>query len=110
MTLETVVGGGLLIGLLTYLGLAAFFIYGWIRRITGRAALASSAITAAWFAAFLLLGPTPVADFLEISAYAAWIVLLMRILGIGMDGAHAGSNRSHTVLALLAGAAYVGPC
>jgi putative PEP-CTERM system histidine kinase len=107
VTLEAVVGTGLLIGLLTYLGLAAFFIYGWIRRISGRAALASSAVTAAWFAAFLLFGPTPVTDFLEISAYAAWTVLLMRILGIGMDGLHAGSNRSHTVLALLAGAAYV---
>ena len=46
-TLETVAGGGLLIGLCAYSALVAFFIYGWTKRISGRAALIASTLTAA---------------------------------------------------------------
>jgi len=85
MTLETVAVSGLLIGLCAYALLTVFFVYGLVRRITGRAALIAASITMAWFGVFLLLGSRPVTDMLEISAYAAWTLLLTRILGVGIE-------------------------
>ncbi len=84
-TLDTVAVIGLLIGLCTYAGLVAFFVYGWFQRITGRAALLASATTAAWFASYLTLGRLPTTDILEISAYVFWIILLTRILGVTVN-------------------------
>jgi hypothetical protein len=106
VTLETVVGSGLLIGLCAYGALVAFFVYGWSKRITGRAALAASALTATWFGVFLTLGARPITDILEVSAYAAWIVLLTRILGIDIARFRNPIYRSQTGIALVTAAAY----
>jgi len=105
-TLETVARTGLLIGLLAYAGLVLFFIYGWFKRITGRAALLASATTAAWFAAFLTSGAHPAVDLLEISAYAFWIILLTRILGVGIDRLFNPLYRSQTAIAVVTLSAY----
>jgi putative PEP-CTERM system histidine kinase len=106
MTLEAATASGLLTGLVAYTGLAGFFIYGWFKRITGRAALLASATTAAWFGSFLTLGMRPTADILEISAYTFWIILLTRILGVGIERLLDPLYRSQTVIAALAIAAY----
>jgi putative PEP-CTERM system histidine kinase len=106
-TLETVAGGGLLIGLCAYSALVAFFIYGWTRRISGRAALIASTLTAVWFAVFYTFGPRPIADILEVSAYVAWIVLLMRILGIDAERLRNPIYRSQAAIVALTGAVYV---
>lgn len=106
-TLETVARTGLLIGLLAYAGLVLFFIYGWFTRITGRAALLASATTAAWFAAFLTSGVHPAVDVLEISAYAFWIILLSRILGVGIDRLSDPLYRSQTAIAVITLLVYV---
>lgn len=105
-TLETVAESGLLIGLCAYAALVAFFIYGWFRRITGRAALLASATTAAWFGAFLTLGACPTTDILEVSAYAFWIILLTRILGVGKERMFDPAYRSQTAIAVLTLFAY----
>ncbi len=107
MTIETVAAIGLLIGLFTYTGLVAFFVYGWFRRITGRAALLASATTAAWFASYLTLGRLPTTDVLEISAYVFWIILLTRILGVAVNRVFDPLYRSQTAIAGLTLLAYV---
>ncbi len=105
-TLETVAESGLLIGLCAYASLVVFFVYGWLKRITGRAALLASITTAAWFGAFLTLGLRPTTDILEISAYAFWIFLLTRILGVGIERMFDPAYRSQTAIAALTLLAY----
>ncbi len=106
MTIDTVAVIGLLIGLCTYTGLVAFFVYGWFQRITGRAALLASATTAAWFASYLTLGRLPTTDILEISAYVFWIILLTRILGVTVNRVFDPLYRSQTAIAALTLLAY----
>ncbi|HET6471284.1 MAG TPA: XrtA/PEP-CTERM system histidine kinase PrsK [Pseudomonadales bacterium] len=106
MTLATLAFGGLLVGLCAYAGLVVFFIYGWIRRITGRAALVASAFTAAWFTAFAGFGAGPIPDLLEMSAYAAWITLLLRILGMGFAQLRDPIYRSQFAIAALVAMVY----
>lgn len=106
MTLETVAVFGQLTGLLAYVGLVVFFIFGWFKRITGRAALLASATTAMWFASFLTLGQRPTTDILEISAYVFWIMLLTRILGVGIERVFDPNYRSQTAIAALTSVAY----
>jgi hypothetical protein len=101
MTLETMALGGLVIGLVTYSALLLFFVYGWIRRITGRAALIASAATTLWFAAFLALGPRPITEMLEIAAYCSWILLLTRILGVGVAQLRDRAFRAQSAIAIL---------
>jgi putative PEP-CTERM system histidine kinase len=107
MTLETLAFSGHLVGLCAYGGLVVFFVYGWMRRITGRAALAASTLTASWFAVLAWIGPTPIADLVEISAYVAWIVLLMRILGIGLGEIRNVNYRPQLAIGALTLVAYV---
>lgn len=107
MTIETVAAIGLLVGLSTYAGLAAFFVYGWFKRITGRAALLASATTSAWFASYLTLGRLPTTDVLEISAYVFWIILLTRILGVTVSRVFDPLYRSQTAIAGLTLLAYL---
>jgi len=107
MTLETLAFGGQLVGLCVYGGLVLFFVYGWTRRITGRAALAASTLTAAWFAISVWIGSTAIADLLEISAYAAWIALLIRILGVGIAEIGNANYRAPFGIAALTAVTYV---
>jgi putative PEP-CTERM system histidine kinase len=103
MTLETMALGGLVIGLVTYSVLLLFFVYGWTRRITGRAALVASAVTTLWFATFLERGPGPLTDLLEITAYCAWILLLTRILGVGFAHLRNPAYRMQFAIVILTG-------
>ena len=98
-TLEAVAEGGPLVGLCAYAGLVVFFVYGWFKRITGRAALLASLATAAWFGSLLTLGMRPGTDLLEISAYVLWTILLTRILGVGFDRLFDPAYRSQTAIA-----------
>ncbi len=104
--LETVAESGLLIGLVAYAILVIFFIYGWSKRISGRAALIASVLTMTWFGAFASLGQRPVTDMVEISAYAAWIALLTRILGIDVERFRNPIYRSQTGIAILTAVVY----
>ncbi len=104
--LETVAASGLLIGLVAYAVLVLFFIYGWSKRISGRAALIASALTTTWFCAFASLGQRPVTDMLEISAYVAWIALLTRILGIDVERFRNPVYRSQAGIVVLTAAVY----
>jgi putative PEP-CTERM system histidine kinase len=101
MTLETMALGGLVVGLVTYAGLSIFFVYGWVRRITGRAALIASAATTLWFAVFLALGQQPITDLFEIAAYCTWILLLTRILGVGFGQLRDPAYRMQSSIAIL---------
>ena len=85
MTLESAAFSGFLVGLVAYSLLTAFFVYGWLRRISGRAALIASALTMLWFASVIGFGLSPVSDALELTMYAGWIALLARILGVGLS-------------------------
>ena len=107
MTLEAVAFSGHLVGLCAYAGLVGFFVYGWTRRITGRAALAASSLTTAWFAISAWIGPTASTDLMEVSAYAAWIALLTRILGLGFGEIRNANFRPQVAIAALTAAAYV---
>ena len=73
---------GIRTGALAYAGLSIFFIVGWTRRISGRAALAAAIATGLWFLALDRLGPRSVTSVLEVTAYSAWIFLLTRALGL----------------------------
>ena len=106
-TLATVAVGGLLIGLCAYSALLVFFVYGWLRRITGRAALIACATTASWFGVFIVLGSRPVTDMLEISAYAAWTALLTRILGVGFERLRDPIYRVQTSIAAVTALGYI---
>ena len=83
MTVDQFVVPSVALGFGAYAVLGIFFSFGWRRRITGRAALLASLVTAGWFASLLSVGIRPVTHVLEIAAYAAWIALLVRILGLG---------------------------
>jgi putative PEP-CTERM system histidine kinase len=107
VTLETVAGGGLLIGLCAYGALVAFFTYGWSRRITGRAAFAASALTTAWFGVLLTFGARPITNILEVSAYTAWIALLTRILGVDIERLRNPIYRSQVGIAVLTAVVYL---
>lgn len=76
---------GIRTGALAYAGLSIFFIVGWTRRISGRAALAAAIATGLWFLALDRLGTRPVANVLEVTAYSAWIFLLTRALGLELS-------------------------
>ena len=49
----------------------------------------------------MLLGARPITDVLEVSAYAAWIVLLVRILGLDIERLRNPSYRSQSGIAAL---------
>ncbi len=105
--LAPIAASGLLIGLGAYVVLTGFFVYGWMRRITGRAALAASILTASWFAAFIWLdSTTSLVDVAEVSAYAAWIFLLTRILGIESAQLRDPSYRGPVLVAAFAVVVY----
>jgi putative PEP-CTERM system histidine kinase len=95
-------------GAVAYAALSVFFLIGWIRGISGRAALAAAAITTGWFVSLDLLGPRPIVDLLEVSAYSAWTFLLLRALGAGLDSLSSPERRPQIYLAGLAGALFVG--
>ncbi len=69
-------------GLVGYILLTLFFVYGLVRRITGRAALLASTVTAGWYASLAGFGMAPVSEILELTVYLAWFLFLARILGV----------------------------
>jgi putative PEP-CTERM system histidine kinase len=87
MSLEQVLVLSVAIGLIAYSALSVFFIVGWGRRITGRAALIAAVTTSLWFAVWLAVGLQPITEILEVACYAAWIGLLLRVLGLSTSTA-----------------------
>ena len=87
-------------GLIGFTLLTAFFVYGLVRHITGRAALAASAVTAGWYASLAGFGMAPVSEVLELSAYLAWFLFLARILGVSPRRFRDKHYRKQTQLAL----------
>jgi len=98
MSIEALAAVSIWTGIVAYLALSAFFVVGWLRRITGRAALASSLATFAWLFSLHELGARPIVGMLEETAYTAWIVLLARVLGVGPGTALDPHFRTQTTL------------
>jgi hypothetical protein len=105
MTLETMALGGLVVGFVTYATLSIFFVYGWGRRITGRAALIASAATTLWFGVFLTLGQRPITD--GSSAAYAPDSALTRILGVGFAHLRDPAYSTQSSIAILTAVGFV---
>jgi len=99
MTIDLFIVLSVWTGAAAYAALSVFFVIGWIRRTTGRAALAASLISTAWFTTLGYLGPRPIVGLLEVTAYTAWMFLLARTLGVGLDHLKDPVYRSQVMLA-----------
>ncbi len=94
------------IGALAYLGLGGFFIYGWIRRLSGRVALIAAFVTVTWFVSLGTMGERPIVGILELSAHASWMLLIARVLGVSTEHLFDPAYRTQTLLAAIAGLCY----
>lgn len=79
-----------LIAAVFFLGLSIYAIYGWYTRLTGRLLLIASLISFAWAAIICSQSIWDIGDFsvrysTEVLRNAAWLFLLLRILGIDAD-------------------------
>ena len=87
MTLQIVSMISLGLGVLTYLSLTVFCIIAWARRITGRAAFTAAILSLLFILSLALTGIGPISLSLEILALLSWMVLLMRVIGVGFSNA-----------------------
>lgn len=87
MTLQVLAQASLLLGLLAYLILTGFCIVTWVRGITGRAAFAAAALSLLFIVSLAVTGVGPLSISLETLCLLAWMVLLMRVLGVGPSSA-----------------------
>jgi putative PEP-CTERM system histidine kinase len=87
MTLQILSLISLALGLLAYLGLTVFCIITWARGITGRAAFAAAVASLLFILSLVLIGIGPVSLSLENLSLLCWMVLLMRVIGVGFANA-----------------------
>lgn len=87
MTLQTLSLISLGLGVVAYLALTVFCIVTWARGITGRAAFAASAVSLLFMLSLGLTGISAISMTVEPLALVAWMILLMRVIGIGWSNA-----------------------
>jgi len=80
--MNAVVSISVFAGLITYAGFFLFAVIYWLRGVTGRALLLASALTLMWLTSLLFTNTQRYYLLLEPIVIAAWIVLLVRALGI----------------------------
>lgn len=87
MTLTILSQISLVLGLAAYLGLTAFCVVTWARRITGRAAFTASAVSFLFMLSLALTSVGAVSLTLETCALLGWMGLLMRVIGVDFSNA-----------------------
>jgi len=92
--MNIVVAISILIGVITYSIFVIFCVVNWARRVTGLALLLAASLTLLWLSSPLLPGLRAYYLTLEPIAFAAWIVLLVRALGLRATWKQTGPMRS----------------
>lgn len=83
MTLQTFHLLSLALGIFAFTALTVFCIVTWARKITGRAAFTASLATLLFLLSHALTGVGPITFTLQVIALLAWMVLLVRVIGLG---------------------------
>ncbi|MFW6094055.1 MAG: XrtA/PEP-CTERM system histidine kinase PrsK [Pseudomonadota bacterium] len=83
MTLESFYALTLAVGVLAYAALTVFCIVTWVRGITGRAAFLAAAVTLFYLLSIGLTGFSALTLTLEVATLLAWMLLLIRVIGVG---------------------------
>ena len=108
MSLEIIQLASFYLGLIATAGLVLFFVVNLFRRVTGRAALLASLVTFVFVAVQGSFGPSPQSVTLELTTMFAWVVLLVRALGLTMANLTAASHRTVTVVLAIGGLLWLG--
>ncbi len=87
MTLESFYLLSLATGFLAFAALTVFCIVTWVKAITGRAAFTASLISLLYILSLALTGIGPFTLTLEVLTLLAWMVLLIRVIGVGPQNA-----------------------